>query len=106
MQILGRSLWISFLSACWFLISAVSPSATDANVEELADSMDPMWCMEKCLRNEGKSAIEKCRWRCANTSAQPKNTIDCMAIYKQCLNTCRSNKGCKRSCKDRLMNCS
>ena len=62
-------------------------------------------CMTECIRTEGKSQKEKCKWRCANVS-NPSNKIqDCMAIYKGCFNTCGPNKSCRVVCKKQLMNC-
>ena len=99
-------LWFSFLLIFWLLLLSSPFSIGFTKATEFVQGPDPILCVEKCVLYEGKSAIEVCKWRCANASEQLKKTSDCMAIYKRCLKTCGIIKSCKRACKDHLMSCS
>ena len=95
--LMGGLVWITPL---------VGPvAAADAGTLELAQSK-VMQCMERCLRNEGKSERATCKSRCANVPVRRSGGPDCMGGYKQCLKPCGSDKSCKRACKAKLMTCS
>ncbi len=74
-----------------------------------------MQCMEKCIREEGKSSKDTCKTKCAPVpsafgrnqgSGRQPDSGSCMSAYKDCMQGCaKSNKICKRSCKKSLMRC-
>ena len=103
-EIQGGCIFVIWLTV--FLIPIETYSTNAAQLGEIADSTDVIQCVEKCVRYEGRSAVETCKWRCANVLLKPRETAGCMAIYKQCLKLCRSTQICKNNCKEALMNCS
>jgi hypothetical protein len=91
-------------------LSVIGPTVSPAEAAELAQSQGLMQCMEKCIRDEGKSEKATCKSRCANVPSafgkQPKQR-DCMAVYKGCKKNCpKRDKKCNRACKANLMQCS
>jgi hypothetical protein len=106
-KILMAVLNISFVLLVYF--SVIGPTFSPAEAVELAQSQSLMQCMEKCIRNEGKSEKATCKTRCAKIPSafgkQPKQR-DCMAIYKGCKKNCpKRDKKCNRACKANLMQC-
>ena len=99
--------WVDVIFGLAVLIlgSAAVTQATAGDVQ-LAQSNKVMQCMERCLRSEGKSEKATCKSRCANISLQRRQEPDCMTVYKQCLQSCGTNKTCRSACKKRLMTCS
>ncbi len=74
-----------------------------------------MRCMEKCIREEGKSEKATCKTKCAPVPSafgrdqgggrQP-DSGSCMSAYKDCKESCaKGNKICKRVCKKALTRC-
>ena len=99
---------MSFVFLIYF--SVIGPTFSPADAGELAQSQGLMQCMEKCIRDEGKSEKATCKSRCANVPSsfgkQPKQR-DCMADYKGCKKICsKRDKKCNRACKATLMQCS
>ena len=104
-----RISWTGGLVAVWVFVSSLLsfiPSTNAIGVIELVDGTDVMQCVTECVGYEGRSALQTCKWRCANIHKQLQQSYDCMSVYKRCLKICSANKGCKRVCKDELMNCS
>ena len=99
--------WVDVICGLAVLIlGSVAVTQATAGDVQLAQSNTVMQCMERCLRSEGKSEKANCKSRCANISSQRRQKPDCMAVYKQCLQPCGTNKTCRRACKNRLMTCS
>ena len=88
------------------ILGNVAISQVWAGDVQLVQRTKVMQCMERCLRSEGKSEKATCKSRCANISLQRRQEPDCMTVYKQCLQSCGTNKTCRRACKKRLMTCS
>ncbi len=88
------------------ILGSVAVTQATAGDVQLAQSNKVMQCMERCLRTEGKSEKATCKSRCANISLQRRQEPDCMTVYKQCLQSCGTNKTCRSACKKRLMTCS
>ena len=88
------------------ILGSVAVTQAIAGDVELEESNKVMQCMERCLRSEGKSEKATCKSRCANISLQRRQEPDCMTVYKQCLQSCGTNKTCRSACKKRLMTCS
>ena len=88
------------------ILGSVAVTQATAGDVQLAQSNKVMQCMERCLRSEGKSEKATCKSRCANISLQRRQEPDCMTVYKQCLQSCGTNKTCRSACKKRLMTCS
>ena len=88
------------------ILGSVAVTQATAGDLQLAQSNKVMQCMERCLRTEGKSEKATCKSRCANISLQRRQEPDCMTVYKQCLQSCGTNKTCRSACKKRLMTCS
>ena len=104
-----RKIWIGCILVIWLTTSLMLGEESSSNAAQLADfadSTEVIQCMKRCVRYEGRSAVETCKWRCANVSLKTRKTSDCMGIYKQCLKLCGSAQNCKKDCKEGLMNCS
>ena len=78
------------------------PSAAEKSVQ-VADAV--MQCMEKCIRNEGKTEKDTCKMRCAKIGTGGGKKRDCGQEYRACIKSCNKDKVCKKACKATLMNC-
>lgn len=90
-------------------LPATTPTPAAATDTELAQSQDLMQCMERCIREEGKTEKATCKSKCANIPSafgQQQQRRDCMAVFKSCKRNCpKADKNCHRACKDALMQC-
>jgi hypothetical protein len=102
----GRFWMVVIFGLAVLILGSVAVTQATAGDVQLAQSNTVMQCMESCLRSEGKSEKATCKSRCANISSQRRQEPDCMTVYKQCLQSCGTNKTCRRACKKRLMTCS
>ena len=57
-------------------------------------------CMSDCVILEGETQRDVCKQRCAGIDPMnmPKQK-DCGTIYKQCVNACATDVGCKSECR-------
>lgn len=96
--------FIIFVLALWALPAfAGPPPGTDVQQVQLAQTV--MQCMERCIRNEGKSEKATCKTRCAKVGARQPPARDCGTIYKTCMKSCGKDKNCTKACRKARTNC-
>lgn len=63
-------------------------------------------CMSDCVILEGETQRDVCKQRCAGIDPMnmPKQK-DCGTIYKQCVNACATDVGCKSECRQAKQSC-
>ncbi len=76
-----RAVYCRILVIFGFFLVLLCVAYTKLNAEVTIQQDSQMIdCMTACIRSEGKSQTDKCKWRCANFSSPSTNSQDCMAI--------------------------
>jgi len=88
-----------------FVVVLVTTTTSAQSIELAQTSKEK--CLHTCIEQYGADKKSACALQCGfgggHTRGAP--TKDCGTVYKQCLQSCGTDKNCKNTCRKQRTNC-